>query len=102
MALTKTPEPFGRTALEALASGAALVTSGFGGLAEVCGPDALMVDPVDANAVATALGSLVDSQEQRDKLASAGRARVEALYDMPLIAGRMDDFLELALAARRD
>lgn len=94
MALTKTPEPFGRTALEALASGAALVTSGLGGLAEVCGPDALTVDPADAAAVATALACLVDSQDQREKLAHAGRARVEALYDMPLIAGRMDDFIE--------
>ncbi len=96
MALTKTPEPFGRTALEAMASGAALVTSGLGGLAEVCGPDALTVDPADADAVATALASLVDSQEQRETLAKAGRARVEALYDMPVIAGRMDDFIEEA------
>ncbi len=48
MVLTKTPEPFGRTALEALASGTALITSGLGGLAEVCGPDALTVDPRNA------------------------------------------------------
>jgi glycosyltransferase involved in cell wall biosynthesis len=94
MALTKTPEPFGRTALEALASGAALVTSGLGGLAEVCGVDALTVDPTDADAVTTALTRLVDSQEQREKLAGAGRARVEALYDMPTVADRMDDFLD--------
>lgn len=100
MALTKTPEPFGRTALEAMASGAALVTSGLGGLAEVCGPDARMVDPADADAVATALASLVDSQKQRETLAKAGRARVEALYDMPMTAGRMDDFLEEAARGR--
>ncbi len=98
MALTKTPEPFGRTALEALASGAALVTSGLGGLAEVCGPDALTVDPRDAGAVAAALASLTDSVALRDNLARAGRARVEALYDMPIVAKRMDDFLEQALA----
>ena len=61
MVLTKTPEPFGRTALEALASGAALVTSGLGGLAEVCGPDALVVDPGDADAVAEKLAALMDS-----------------------------------------
>ena len=96
VALTKTPEPFGRTALEALASGAALVTSGFGGLAEVCGRDALTVDPTDAEAVAAALAGLVNSQEQRERLAAAGRARVEPLYDMPAVAERMDDFLEEA------
>ncbi len=93
MALTKTPEPFGRTALEALASGAALMTSGLGGLAEVCGAEALTVDPTDAEALATALAGLCDSQEQRERLASAGRARVEALYDMRAVATRMDDFL---------
>jgi glycosyltransferase involved in cell wall biosynthesis len=101
MALTKTPEPFGRTALEALASGAALVTSGLGGLAEVCGHDALTVNPRDAGAVAAALAALTDSKELRENFARAGRARVEALYDMPIIARRMDDFLEQALAGHR-
>ncbi len=93
MALTKTPEPFGRTALEAMASGAALVTSGLGGLAEVCGADALTVDPTDAEAVAQNLSALVDSEALREKFARAGRARVEALYDMSVVAGRMDDFV---------
>ena len=101
MALTKTPEPFGRTALEAMASGAALMTSGFGGLSEVCGPDALRVDPMDAEAVATALARLVDSPQQRENLARAGRARVEALYDLSAVATRMDDFLEEAAARAR-
>ncbi len=49
MVLTTGPEPFGRTALEALASGAALITSGRGGLAEICGPCAVTVDPGDAD-----------------------------------------------------
>jgi glycosyltransferase involved in cell wall biosynthesis len=97
LALTKTSEPFGRTALEALASGAALVTSGLGGLAEVCGPDALIVDPGDGEAVATALASLVDSKDLRRKLALNGRARVEKLYDMRTVAARMDDFIAGAL-----
>jgi glycosyltransferase involved in cell wall biosynthesis len=94
MALTKTPEPFGRTALEALASGAALITSGLGGLAEVCGTDALTVDPGDAGAVASALASLVDSRELRENYVRAGRARVEAMYDIRIVARRMDDFIE--------
>ena len=77
MVLTKSPEPFGRTALEALASGAALVTSGLGGLAEVCGPDAVTVDPNDAGGVAAGLVSLMDAPSRRSELARAGRARVE-------------------------
>jgi glycosyltransferase involved in cell wall biosynthesis len=101
MVLTRTPEPFGRTALEALASGAALVTSGLGGLAEVCGPDALTIDPGDPEAVAAALASLVDSEDLRETLARAGRARVEALYDLPIVAARMDALIEEALGRRR-
>jgi glycosyltransferase involved in cell wall biosynthesis len=101
MVLTKTPEPFGRTALEALASGAALMTSGLGGLAEVCGPDALIVDPTDAGVTAAALVSLIDFPERRAELAGRGRARVEALYDIRIVASIMDDFVDEILQARR-
>ncbi len=74
MVLTTGPEPFGRTALEALASGAALVASGRGGLAEVCGSDALIVDPADADGVARSLTSLIDSPDLRSN-SGAIRAR---------------------------
>jgi glycosyltransferase involved in cell wall biosynthesis len=100
MALTKTPEPFGRTALEALASGAVLVSSGLGGLAEVCGPDALIVDPTDADAVAASLASLMDRPELRAKLARSARARVEGLFDIRAVAKRMDDFVDEVRARR--
>ena len=98
MVLTKTPEPFGRTALEAVASGTALVASGLGGLAEVCGPDALIVDPADPDGVARGLASLLDLPELRAKLARSGRARVERLFDIRVVAKRMDDFVDEVLA----
>ncbi|HKN30243.1 MAG TPA: glycosyltransferase family 4 protein [Roseiarcus sp.] len=100
MVLTKTPEPFGRTALEALASGAALLTSGLGGLAEVCGPHAEVADPADSEGLVVRLASLLDSQNLRDKLARAGRARVASLYDIRAVAKRMDDFIDEVLAQR--
>jgi glycosyltransferase involved in cell wall biosynthesis len=99
MVLTTGPEPFGRTALEAMASGAALITSGLGGLAEICGPCAVMVNPGDADAVAAALGQLLDEPERRAELARAGRQRVEQLYDMRRVAEQMDDFIEACLGA---
>jgi glycosyltransferase involved in cell wall biosynthesis len=92
--LTKGPEPFGRTALEALAGGAALITSGLGGLAEICGDCAVTVNPDDANDVAAALGGLMDAPERRAGLAREGRERVEALFDIRTVARRMDDFIE--------
>ena len=82
MVLTTGPEPFGRTALEAMASGAALITSGRGGLAEICGPCAVTVEPSDADGIAAALGQLLDAPDRRAELARAGRKRVEALFDI--------------------
>ena len=101
MVLTMGPEPFGRTALEALASGAALITSGRGGLKEICGPCAVMVEPSSAEGVASALGQLLDAPERRAELARAGRERVEKLYDIRTIARQMDDFIETCVGAGR-
>ena len=101
MVLTTGPEPFGRTALEALASGAALLTSGRGGLAEICGPCAVTVDPGDADGLAAALGQMLDEPERRAELARLGRARVEKLFDIRAVAGQMDDFIEACLGEGR-
>jgi glycosyltransferase involved in cell wall biosynthesis len=101
MVLTTGPEPFGRTALEALASGAALITSGRGGLAEICGPCAVTVEPSDAEGVASALGQLLDAPERRAALAHAGRQRVEKLYDIRTIARQMDEFIDACLGEGR-
>ena len=101
MVLTTGPEPFGRTALEAMASGAALITSGRGGLAEICGPCAVTVEPSDADGIAAALGQLLDAPDRRAELARAGRQRVEALFDIRAIAGQMDEFIEACLGEGR-
>jgi glycosyltransferase involved in cell wall biosynthesis len=101
MVLTTGPEPFGRTALEAMASGAALITSGRGGLAEICGPCGVMVEPSDADGVAAALGQLLDEPERRAELAHAGRKRVEALFDIRTIARQMDEFIDACVGQAR-
>ncbi len=101
MVLTTGPEPFGRTALEAMASGAALITSGRGGLAEICGPCGVTVEPSDADGIAAALGELLDAPERRAELARAGRERVEALFDIRAISRQMDEFIEACLGEGR-
>jgi glycosyltransferase involved in cell wall biosynthesis len=101
MVLTIGPEPFGRTALEAMASGASLITSGRGGLAEICGSCAVTVEPSDADGVAAALGQLLDAPDRRAELARAGRERVEALFDIRTIARQMDEFIEACLGEGR-
>jgi glycosyltransferase involved in cell wall biosynthesis len=101
MVLTTGPEPFGRTALEAMASGAAVITSGRGGLAEICGPCGVIVEPSDADGIARALGQLLDAPDRRAELARAGRKRVEALFDIRAISRQMDEFIEVCLGEGR-
>jgi UDP-glucose:(glucosyl)LPS alpha-1,2-glucosyltransferase len=55
-----TPEPVGRTAIEALASGSALVSSGLGALYEILGNSGVVVDPVTPQGLALALQGLIE------------------------------------------
>ncbi len=84
------PEPFGMTALEAMACGAALVCSRRGGLAEVAGDACLPVDPDDPAGFAAALMQLAGDPALRIRLSEAGRRRAHALFDLPGALARLD------------
>jgi len=90
---SKWVEPFGRTALEAHAGGAALISSGSGGLSEISGDTALMLPDVSAEAIAAAVRVLLASDQQRSQLANAGAARVRNRLDIRRQARLMDEFL---------
>jgi UDP-glucose:(glucosyl)LPS alpha-1,2-glucosyltransferase len=81
-------EPFGMTALEAMASGAALVCSGRGGLAALVGDAALIADPDATVALPAAIRTLADSPSLRARLAEAGRTRA-AGHDLPEAKARL-------------
>jgi UDP-glucose:(glucosyl)LPS alpha-1,2-glucosyltransferase len=81
-------EPFGLTALEAIASGAALIASNTGGLPEVGGDAALYVPPGDVAALAAAITALATNTAQRETLAAAGRRRAH-LFDTQILAPRL-------------
>ena len=68
-------EPFGLTALEAMAGGAALLCSGRGGLAEVMGETGMRINPDNAEDIATAILALAQNEPRRAALATAGRQR---------------------------
>ncbi len=81
-------EPFGLVALEALASGAALICSDRGGLREVGGDAAIYVDPDDPAALSAAIRALAADPARRAALEKAGRDR-SRLFDVPVIAVRL-------------
>jgi UDP-glucose:(glucosyl)LPS alpha-1,2-glucosyltransferase len=90
-------EPFGLTALEALASGAALICSPRGALPEVAGDTALYADPDDIPAMAEAILRLVRDDDRRMSLAAAGQVRARQ-FDLPLTLDRLVAARRAALA----
>jgi len=86
-------ESFGRTALEAHAGGAALISSGRGGLAEVSGDTCLRLAEITPVTIATALEVLINHNAQRHRLAQEGAEWVRAHFDIKAQAARSDAFL---------
>jgi len=68
-------EGFGLPVLEAMVAGAPVVTSAATATAEVAGDAALLVDPIDADALSTALTELLEDTALSTRLVDAGRAR---------------------------
>ena len=73
-------EPFGLTAIEAHAAGAALISSGRGGLREASGPHALYLDAVTPQTLAALMERLITAPDERLALARAGQAYVLATH----------------------
>ena len=84
-------EPFGLTAVEAMACGAALLCSNRGGLAEVSGEAAVPVDPDDPAQFAAAIVALAQDDTRRAALAAAGRERAR-VFDLPAVGPALDRF----------
>lgn len=69
------PEPFGLTALEGMAAGAAVVASDVGGLPEAVGAAGLLVPPGDPAALAEVLETLASDAATLERWQSAARRR---------------------------
>ncbi|GHB46233.1 hypothetical protein GCM10007094_39430 [Pseudovibrio japonicus] len=86
-------EGFGRTAIEAMSCGAAVITTHSGGLWEAVGETGKVINPRAPKEIATALLDLADNLPLRQDMAKAGRERVLRLFNIQQIAENYDDAL---------
>jgi glycosyltransferase involved in cell wall biosynthesis len=88
------PEPFGIAFIEAMYAGLPVVTSAIGGGAEVvdesCG---VLTPPCDPDALAEALGSLVNDEDRRARLGRSGPDGALRLCDPSKQLRRLQDLL---------
>jgi glycosyltransferase involved in cell wall biosynthesis len=102
---SKWAEPFGRTALEAHAAGAALISSGTGGLREISADAAEYLTEISGPAIAEKLSFLNSNEVRRRQIAADGAERVRRHFrlgptphdradNIPAICERLDRFYE--------
>ncbi len=92
-------EPFGLTALEAMASGAALVCSRRGGLPEVAGEAAFYADPDEAGALEAAILALAGDAALLGWHASRGLVRA-GLFDATRARARLGELRAAVIRTR--
>jgi glycosyltransferase involved in cell wall biosynthesis len=91
-------EGFGLPAGEAMACGVPVVSTSGGALPEVVGDAGLQVPVRDSHAIAEKVAGLFNDPEQRQKLALAGRKRIESLFCWQRVARQMTDYYEHVLS----
>lgn len=98
---SRVAEAMGLTALEAHAAGAALISSGRGGLREASGLHALYVDPPEAKSLTQALVRLIADDAGRVAMAKDAQAFVARTHAPQMRAEELDG-LRTALMIERD
>jgi glycosyltransferase involved in cell wall biosynthesis len=88
-------EGFGLPVVEAMASGTPVVCSNASSLPEVAGDAALLVDPLDVEALAEAMRRLLEDQELRAELIARGLQRARH-FSWPRCARQVLSILETA------
>jgi glycosyltransferase involved in cell wall biosynthesis len=96
------PEPFGRVLIEAMALARPVIAPREGGPLVIVadGETGLLVAPRNAAAMGDALASLLADPDRRAAMGRAGRARVDALFDIRHHVTKMENLFEEILAGR--
>jgi glycosyltransferase involved in cell wall biosynthesis len=96
-------EALGNTALEAMASGLPVVTSGVGGLGDFCvdGENALLYRPGSSSSLAAALGRMLDDDGLRARLGAKGLQTVTERFELGGLLDRYARLIESTVEERR-
>lgn len=92
-------EGFGLPAGEAMACAVPVVSTNGGALPEVVGDAGILVDVKDGHAIARAVSTLFDNKQERERLAVAGRRRIEQRFCWRRAARQMTDYYQQVIAA---
>lgn len=95
LVLPSLQEPFGRSIIEAMALGTPVVASRVGGIPEIIsdGVDGLLVPAGDTEALATAIGRLIDDALLRDRLSRAAASKVINEFDVTVLTRQIERLL---------
>jgi glycosyltransferase involved in cell wall biosynthesis len=95
-------EALGNTAIEAMASGLPVVTSGVGGLADFCvdGQNALLYTPRSASELAGALTRVLDDEALRARLGEAGRRTASEQFELTALLDRYVELIRTTAGGR--
>jgi glycosyltransferase involved in cell wall biosynthesis len=94
-------EGFGLPPLEAMAAGAPVITSNISSLPEVVGDAALLIDPMDAAAIADAMARVLGDAALREQLICKGRERVKHFSWTRSVARTREIYAEVVAEAAR-
>jgi glycosyltransferase involved in cell wall biosynthesis len=94
-------EGFGLPAGEAMSSGIPVISTSGGALPEVVGDAGIIVPPGDAEALAVAIGDLLQAPHRRAELGKAGRHRILTQFSWDVAAEKMTQYYHQVMAMKR-
>jgi len=93
-------EGFGLPAAEAMACGTPVIATTGGALPEVVGDAGILVPPANADALADAIGQLLNDQKAQQQMSEAGKKRVREQFNWEQAARKTLDVYREVLTAR--
>ncbi|MCX6005281.1 MAG: glycosyltransferase family 1 protein, partial [Chloroflexi bacterium] len=93
-------EGFGLPAAEAMSCGTPVIATRAGALPEVVGDAGLLIPPSDTRSMVQAIEALLDDENKRKNLASAGRERVRRLFNWDNAAKETADCYQEAIQSQ--